>query len=54
MEDAALAAGAFWEWKGLNDLVDVGDLAGVSRKINKGMLAAHERFELYKLALKAF
>lgn len=53
-EDGALSAGAFWFWNGLSALVDGGDLAGVTRRINKGMLAAQERLDLYKKALTAF
>jgi len=54
LEDAALASGAFWEWNDFNALVDAGDLASVTRKINKAMLAAQERIDLYHAALSAF
>jgi putative chitinase len=52
--DAAMASGAFWEMKKLNALCDAGKIADVTRLINKGMIAAQERQDLYRLVLTAF
>lgn len=52
--DAAMSAGAYWELNGLNALCDAGKLADVTRRINKGMAAAQERLDRYRLVLTAF
>ncbi len=48
LPDAALAAGWFWQWKGLNPLADRDDVVGITHRINGGENGLDDR----KLRLK--
>lgn len=48
---AALSAGWFWHTRGLNVLADASDVAGVTRKINGGLIGLADRAERYQQAL---
>ncbi|MDJ0387114.1 glycoside hydrolase family 19 protein [Roseomonas sp. E05] len=41
---ALAVACAFWHWKRLNPLCDQGDFAGVTRRINGGLVGLQDRF----------
>ena len=47
---AARSAGWFWSWKRLNDLADIGDFAGVTRRINGGLNGIADRIVLWNRA----
>lgn len=49
-EWAALSAAWFWSTRGLNDLADLEDFAGITRKINGGLNGHAERVELWMRA----
>lgn len=52
-EVAALTAGWYWHDRRLNELADIGDMAGLTRKINGGTNGLAERLELYRAGLRA-
>jgi putative chitinase len=53
-EDACLTAAYFWYSKGCNALADLGDLAGITKKVNgPAMLGLKERTEFFALATEA-
>ncbi len=53
-EHACLTAASFWQSRGCNALADMGDLAGVTRKVNgPAMLGGKERAALYLDVLEA-
>lgn len=53
MHWAALTAGWFWDQKELNALADVGDMVGITRRINGGSIGLESRLKLYRQALEA-
>ena len=50
----ALAAGAFWVGRGLNELADAGDFRKITTRINGGQNGAADRNARYAAALKVF
>ncbi len=48
----ALSAGWFWSVNNLNELADIGDIAGLTKKINGGTHGLAERIDLYDAARK--
>lgn len=50
---AALSAAWFWHSKGLNELADKGDFAGLTKKINGGLTGFKERQEYWARAKSA-
>jgi putative chitinase len=45
------SAAWFWERNGLNFLADKEDMAGITRRINGGLLGLNERMAYYRIAL---
>jgi putative chitinase len=52
--NAALSAGWFWSVNKLNTLADVGDVEGMTKRINGGTIGIKERVALYQQALPLF
>lgn len=52
--NAALSAGWFWSTNGLNKLADIGDVTGMTRKINGGTNGLNERHALFVQGVKVF
>jgi len=52
--NAALSAGWFWSVNKLNTLADVGDVEGMTKRINGGTIGLKERVALYQQALPLF
>ncbi|MGH8418052.1 MAG: glycoside hydrolase family 19 protein [Pseudomonas sp.] len=51
-QHAAMSAAWFWSANGLNSLADTGDLQGITRKINGGLIGYADRAAIYDRALK--
>ena len=47
---ACRSAAWYWQWRGLNTLADVGDITGISRRINGGLNGVTERLAFYAIA----
>ena len=52
--NAALSAGWFWSVNKLNMLADLGDVEGMTKRINGGTIGLKERVALYQQALPMF
>ena len=50
---AAIAAAAFWQSKGLNVRADSGDIEGITRLVNGGLLGLDDRKAITQRALEA-
>jgi putative chitinase len=53
-EGAAQSACWFWETNKLNTLADAGDIKGMTRRINGGLIGLDDRIHHYELALNSF
>jgi putative chitinase len=53
-EGAARSAAWFWWKNDLNDLADIGDIVGSTRRINGGVNGLEHRKQLYRSAMKVF
>lgn len=52
-DDAALSAAWYWNSHGCNELADVGDTVGITKKINGGLNGLDQRIALFNQASKA-